>query len=182
MEIRRATEADAAAIARVHVESWRSTYRGLLPEGLLDSLSLERRTEMWQRILREEQPSPTVFVAEGEAGVAGFASGGPERSGDAVYTGELYAVYLLAEAQGRGAGRQLVAAVARDLATAGHRAMLVWVLAANPSRRFYEALGGPELRSRREDIGDLAMDEVAYGWRGRLPLGADGQAAGEAAR
>jgi len=49
--VRRATPADAAGIARVHVDAWRATYRGIVPDEHLDALSYEGRQGMWSRIL-----------------------------------------------------------------------------------------------------------------------------------
>jgi GNAT superfamily N-acetyltransferase len=94
----------------------------------------------------------------------GFASGGPERSGDSVYTGEVYAIYLLASWQGQGIGRQLIATVVRQLIQRGFTSLLIWVLVDNPSRRFFEALGGQPVRDRLEMTGGVEVKDVAYGW------------------
>lgn len=163
--IREATAADAPGIARVHVESWRTTYRGIVPEDVLANLSVEQREQHWAERLGNADRPECVYVAADTAGaVVGFASGGPEREGDAVYTGELYAIYLLAEQQGKGIGRRLAREVAERLVVAGHEAMLVWVLAANPACRFYAALGGVPVREKQIAIGDRSLTEVAYGW------------------
>lgn len=169
--IREADAADAPAIARVHVESWRTTYRGIIPDDFLASLSVERRARFWAETLGTPDRSGFAFVAEDVSGtVIGFAAGGPELEQDPIYTGEMYAIYLLAEAQGRGIGRRLARAVAERLSAAGHAAMLVWVAAANPSRHFYAALGGVPIRERQVTIGGVSLTEVAYGWEDTRPL------------
>ena len=166
--VRQATCEDAAAIARVHVASWLTTYRGQMPDALLDGLRVEQRQRQWERSLCGSDAEPCIFVAEDEHGqVIGFASGGPPQVPDEVpgYDSELYTVYLLQEAQGKGTGRRLVAAVAERLLTDGNRAMLLWVLGTNaPSRRFYERLGGRELLTKPADFGGAMLDEVAYGY------------------
>jgi GNAT superfamily N-acetyltransferase len=107
-----------------------------------------------------------VYVAEDERGkVIGFASGGPERSGNPRYTGELYAIYVLAQYQGQGVGRQLVIPLVHHLLQEGRRAMLLWVLAANPARTFYERLGGQAVYEQSVTIGGMPLLEVAYGWQ-----------------
>jgi len=165
MIIREATCADVTAIARVHVDSWRTTYRGLVPSAYLGSLTYAGSERIWTGALCAGGNSPYMYVAEGEAGVVvGFAAAGPERMGDPVYTGELYAIYLLATHQGQGLGRRLVAAVAARLRTAGYPALLIWVLACNPACRFYVALGGRPVRTQPITIGGAALEEVAYGW------------------
>ena len=164
--IREARPEDAPAIARVHVDSWRSTYTGIVPDEHLAALSYERREQGWRDALSNPDHPSFVYVAGDEAGkVVGFASGGPEREGHPDYKGELYAIYIFAEYQRRGLGRQLTQAVARRLLNAGTSSMLVWVLAGNPGRAFYEALGGQYLSEKKITIGEKELVEVAYGWK-----------------
>src|SRR5262245_54746664 len=165
MLIRRATMADVAAIARVPVESWRTTYKGLLPDDYLANLTYEQRETLWREVLSKSVDHNLVYVAEDYAGnIVGFASGGPERSGDPVYTGEVYAIYLLERWQGQGIGRQLTITLVRQLIQQGFTSLLIWVLAENPSRQFYEALGGQPVRERLEMTGGIEVKDVAYGW------------------
>src|SRR5262249_37205224 len=78
--IRPAQDADAEAIARVHVEAWRESYRGLVPDEVLARLSVERRANDWRTWLGDADGGPIVRVAEDEAGaIVGFASGGRAR-------------------------------------------------------------------------------------------------------
>jgi L-amino acid N-acyltransferase YncA len=160
--IRAAKPSDAPAIGRVHVESWRETYRGVLPERLLDSLSAVVRAAMWQEALA---PPISLVVAELESGdLVGFAGGG--RRGDTPpYDAEVYAIYLLAPARHRGWGRRLMAALAAALHARQFRSLCLWVLRENAdARRFYERLGGEVVGVRTEADGELTFDEVAYGW------------------
>jgi GNAT superfamily N-acetyltransferase len=166
MRIRPAQLADAFAIAGVHVASWREAYAGILPDDFLAGLTPEGREPMWQAILGEYRERHMVYVAERDEGgdIVGFASGGAERDGIPGYSAELFAIYVLQSAQGKGTGRQLAAAVARDLLAAGHESLLVWVLADNPSRGFYEALGGQYVTEKNIEIGGVTLVEVSYGW------------------
>jgi ribosomal protein S18 acetylase RimI-like enzyme len=165
MHIRPATLADAAAIARVHVDSWRTTYKGILPDDYLANLTYERRESLWREILsRPAGHSLDYVAADTPDNIVGFVSGGPERSGDPVYTGEVYVIYLLERWQGQGIGRQLTMTLVRQLMARGLTSLLIWVLAENPSRRFYEALGGRLVRDKRETTGGVQLIEVAYGW------------------
>jgi GNAT superfamily N-acetyltransferase len=171
MRIRVATVADVAAIARVHVDSWRTTYKGIVPEGFLANLAYEHREPLWRDALSKSASRSVVYVAEDLDGhIIGFAAGGPERSGDTVYTGELYAIYLLDGWQRQGIGRQLTVTLVRQLVQAGFASLLIWVLAENPSRRFYEALGGQQVREQPVTIGGVQLIEVAYGWRGACTI------------
>jgi len=164
MKIRQASEADTTEIAHVQVDSWRTTYTGIVPEVHLVNLSYEQREAMWRINLAD--PERWVYVAENDEGkIVGFSSGGPERSGHLIYKGELYAIYLLADYQRKGIGTELARANARKLSQNHFNTMLVWVLAKNPFRRFYEALGGKELNQKEIVIGDTPLIEVAYGWK-----------------
>ncbi len=167
MIIREAQPTDANAIAKVHIESWRTTYAGIVPADFLAGLSAGQRTPFWQETLDNLDSQRFTLVAEDAAGqVVGFASGGQERDGDPTYQGELYAIYLLQNQQRQGMGRQLMAAVAERLRQRGLASMLVWVLADNPiGRAFYEAMGGQLLDKEKElTIGSAPLVEVAYGW------------------
>ena len=165
MLIREASLTDAAAIARVHVDSWRTTYAGIVPADYLANLSYARREQFWRDIFSTPPPSGCVYVAAQDTGeIVGFASGGPERSGNALYRGELYAIYLLAPYQRQGLGRRLTMAVVQRLLQCGLPSMLVWVLAANPGRAFYAMLGGQQVDEKEITIGAAPLLEVAYGW------------------
>jgi ribosomal protein S18 acetylase RimI-like enzyme len=166
MPIRDATHADVAAIARVHVDSWRATYRGLMPDDLLAGLSYEDRERQWTAaVTRADAGRGCLVVAdEGEAGIVGFASGG-QCQGDWGYDGELYAIYLYESYQGRGLGKALQLAIAERLAAQGRTSMLIWVLDTNAvGRGFYEALGGILVGEKTEELGGATLREVAYGW------------------
>jgi ribosomal protein S18 acetylase RimI-like enzyme len=148
----------------VHVETWRSAYRGLLPDDYLAALDEAGYEQRWSRTLADG--TGRVFVAEDRGRVVGFASGGAERAGEDGFTGELYAIYVLLEAQGHGHGRALVRAVARALREMKLSDMIVWVLRDNhPARHFYERLGGVYVRSQPITIGSALLQEVSYGWR-----------------
>jgi ribosomal protein S18 acetylase RimI-like enzyme len=172
--VRPAVLDDAAAIARVHVASWRTTYRGLLPDDFLASLGEEPYTDRWRRVIGDGLSR--VFVVDEQRrgqprgspdeGVVGFASCGRERAGESGFAGELYAIYILDSAQRQGHGRELVRAVAGALREMKLPDMIVWVLRDNTAARdFYERLGGAYVRAQPITIGTATLEEVSYGWR-----------------
>lgn len=163
--IRTATLGDAAAIAAVHVASWHTTYPGLVPDEHLKKLTVEARIPKWQETLGNPKPGTYDLVAENELGqIAGFIDGGPERSGDPEFKSELYAIYLLQSVQRKGLGRRLTHELTTRLLNDGWTSLMVWVLDANPSKRFYEYLGGKRVRDKRVKFGGVDILEVAYGW------------------
>jgi GNAT superfamily N-acetyltransferase len=166
IHIRAADEQDSAPIARVHVDSWRTTYRGIISDSYLAALSYQQREQGWQEVFRTTEDLQFAYVAEAENNqVIGFAAGGLNRNEEIDYEGELYAIYLLFEYQRKGIGRLLTKAVVKRLLQEGVHSMLVWVLEGNPACRFYEAVGGRKISEKEIIIGEEAYKEVAYGWR-----------------
>nr|WP_252263676.1 GNAT family N-acetyltransferase [Paracidobacterium acidisoli] len=160
--IRRAEAADAASIACVHVESWKSTYAGIVPADFLASLRVEERTEAWREWIGHG--NPFILIAEDNSGIFGFAGGGKLRGEIAGYDAELYALYLLPQHQRRGAGTRLVRALAKELKGQNFQSLAVWVLERNPSREFYARLGGIPIARQSIDIGGESFEEIAFGW------------------
>lgn len=162
--IRRAELRDAAGIARVHVESWRATYKGIIADDYLDKLSITQKTREREQWLMHPPSSNVVLIAKMAGEIVGFASCGRERTAHPLYTGELYALYLLPSHQGQGIGRRLVEETARVLLAQRHRAMLIWVLTENKARGFYERLGGRAVLEKTITIGRQVLPETGYGW------------------
>ena len=89
------------------METWQSTYKGIIPEDYLQSLTIENRLKNWQRHLKTLHTA--TFIAENEAGaVIGFAIGGPEQTSHPLYHAEIYAIYILDTYQRNGIGKQLI--------------------------------------------------------------------------
>jgi len=163
-KIREAVCSDAAQMAKVHVDSWRTTYRGILPETFLASLSYEWREQKWRKILCEQNDNGFGLVAETEAGEVVAIACGRFDSGDSEYTGELNTIYLLEAYQRQGIGKKLVVEVVKRLAAHGIYSMIVWAIADNPMRTFYEKNGGIFLREQPFLLDQIPTQEAGYGW------------------
>jgi len=160
--IRTAMAEDARAIANVQVQTWKTAYRGIIADDFLDTFTVDERTDRWSEIL--QRPEQGSFVAESDSGVIGFANGGPERDDRDDFKGELYGLYVLPDWHGQGVGKRLVTTFADWLLGSGMATILVWTLADNPYRRFYERLGGKIVAERDIEIGGQKFAEVAFGW------------------
>ncbi|HET7648347.1 MAG TPA: GNAT family N-acetyltransferase [Gaiellaceae bacterium] len=145
------------------MRTWQAAYEHLFGAERLAGLDVERRRAGWERTIREDGG---VLVAERDGRVVGFASVGADRQ-DA-RRGELYAIYVLPDAWGGGAGPALLAEATRALAASFPEAVL-WVLEDNPrARRFYERAGwAPDGTRRDEEFLGVATGEVRY----RITLG-----------
>ena len=160
---RAAQPGDAGAIARVHVETWRDTYAGILPERRLVGMSVRSQEVMWSKAL--ERRAEAVLVAENDPGaVVGFGTCGRSQGAGLPFAGEVFMLYVLPDHQGGGVGRELLTGLFRRLIRRGAGSALVWVLAANPSRYFYRALGGGLIAERAESFWGAQVRECAYGW------------------
>jgi GNAT superfamily N-acetyltransferase len=165
MRIRNAVLEDAPALARVRVDAWRETYRGLIPDAYLDELSYAENESNFSNRIEAGERQGCCLVAEDEAGtLLGFAIGGIERSLNPEYMGEIYAIYLLKEYQRKGVGTALVKAVVQWLLDREMNSMTIWALEQNPARKFYEALGGTLIGTKPLVILDAHLTEVGYGW------------------
>jgi len=172
--IRPATAPDAAGIAKVYVDAWRSAYAAILPHRVLLGMSYERQMREWSWIIRNRtELQPVIVAAEADGGVVGFASFGLARSngrpvsaqfsGEAK-VGEIYTLYVQPEFQERGIGRELLAAAFAAMADKGYCRGLLWVLRDNPSRYFYERVGGKMVAERQEQLWGCVTEQICYGW------------------
>ncbi|WP_206207721.1 GNAT family N-acetyltransferase [Virgibacillus indicus] len=162
MKIRKASQRDAVKIAKVHVDSWKSTYKDILPDKLLNSLTYEQRTKLWENNLKEQQ----VYIAENSGDeIIGFSVGGKERTEKYDdYNGELFAIYILEVYQGKGIGKLLLRPVIDELKQMGINSMIVLVLEDNPAKYFYESLGAKKIDTLKIKIAGVEFKELVYGW------------------
>jgi len=163
--VRRARFTDAAGIAAVYVQTWRSTYASLLPEAYLAALSEAQLTYRYQRMVRL---GAAVFVAVSYAQpeapvVLGFTQAARSRHPD-LADGEVETLYVLDDWREQGLGGRLLRAAGEHLAAQKCRSACAWVLRGNPSRFFYERMGGKFAAEGRVPVAgeDLAQD--AYVW------------------
>jgi len=116
--IRPAGPADAPTMARVHIETWRTDYRGFAPDDYLDTLLITDEQRVYEQIIGS--PDSMAFVAEdGARRVLGLSTCGPYRDEghilDGSFSGELYNLYVVPDARKLGVGRDLVRAAAAGL-------------------------------------------------------------------
>jgi ribosomal protein S18 acetylase RimI-like enzyme len=160
--IRAARSTDARAIAGLDVETWRATYPGVLSAGYLVGLSERRREVGWRMAIMREPRDVRVAVDPGGL-ILGFGSCGPSRS-ERHFPGEVFTLYVAPDWQNRGIGRRLLIALFRRLAASGLDAAIVWVLRDNPSRFFYERVGGRLVSHKPIPVGGSRVEALAYGW------------------
>ncbi len=150
-------------IAEIRIASWRAAYAGLMPQDLLDSMSVDNGAARFEQSIAADPPGSALLVVEEQGSVRGFAAIGPDRTAEPG-RGELYAIYLHPAWFRRGAGSALMSEAVTRLRSWGHDVAILWVLEANqPARRFYEAVGWETDGRTKVDLGfGYSLVEVAY--------------------
>ena len=162
--IRLATAEDAPAVAGIHVRCWQFAYRGILPDAVLDILSIPAHEQLWGYALGNPTSDRRLWVADDNGTVVGFCETGPSSDDDATRdTAEVGAIYLEPMRIGTGVGRPLFQDAVDDLCERGFRRATLWVFRDNPrARRFYEAAGWRPDTERSRLRGDDLVVEIRY--------------------
>jgi GNAT superfamily N-acetyltransferase len=162
-ELRRATGADAAAVAAMHVRAWQTAYRGIIPDPFLGGLDVGSRASRYA-FDRTAPGDPDTWIAVEGDDVVGMVCVSPSRDEDLPGLGEVRALYVAPDRWRSGAGSALMARAERLLTDAGFAEAFLWVLADNArGRRFYEAIGwGVDGRVKTIEIGGRELVEVRY--------------------
>jgi GNAT superfamily N-acetyltransferase len=155
---------DAPGIAAVHVAAWRSAYANLLPADYLAGMSMVRHAAMHHAAIAAGRG---VLVARAEGQVVGFCTVGKPRT-PGLADGEIETLYVLDDWQGQGIGRGLMQAGAALLEQRGCGSAFLWVLQDNPSRWFYERLGGRPKMGSMTGVAGKRFAQTAYVWN---PIG-----------
>ncbi len=164
MTIREANKQDLFSIARVQVDSNRSSYKGIMPEHYLEGLTYESKAIEWDKRLFDNKATELMFVAETDnKNIVGFAAISLVETNNA-YERELYSIYILKEFQRIGIGKLLFKAIIERYIKNNVKSMMLWTLQDNPSRAFYEQLGGNIVDKRIINRGGKELQQIAYAW------------------
>lgn len=159
--IRNVTEKDLPDVVDIQIAGWRTAYRGIIDDEILDSMNREERLSRRKKDWR----STSFIVAEQDGGVVGFCryidnnSFSPDYDVDC----ELLAIYLRPDVKRQGIGRKLFNYVADEFRRKGKKKMILWCLKDNqPSRRFYETMGGQLAGEKDFETDGKSFREVGY--------------------
>lgn len=163
-QIRKAVLDDAKGIANVHINSWKSTYKGIISDEFLNKMNIESGIERWKgRLKNPSKKYQILIVVDDQQQIIGFIDGGQNRGEKDKYDAEVYSFYLLEEVQKQKIGSEMLRRFAEELRSNGFFNMIVWVLKDNPARIFYEKMGGKYLEAKC--LEELSVEEVSYGWK-----------------
>ena len=167
LAVREARPSDARALAAGRVASRRWSYRDLLPEALLEAMSVDETTADFAQGLAELRPGSSVFVAEQAGRIVGYAYVLPSPDEDVpAGTSELGSLYVMEDVAGTGVARVLMDAAIEHVRATGQVHFTSWVRRENArARRFYEKHGmrpdGAE-RSGPHDVLPIEIHEIRY--------------------
>lgn len=163
MHIRKATVQDASGIAKVHVDSWRTTYQGIMPSSFLDRLSYEKRAALWESNIGKKEDY--VAVAETSGGdIIGFGTASKRETNTVERSGDLTSIYLFEEYQGQGIGKMLLKELFLHFKKLGYERIFVEVLEDNKTRFFYEYYGAKLVDTTQLNYDGKILNELIYEW------------------
>ena len=161
--VRRAQENDALSIAQLYIETWQSSYAGILPDHVLINMDPQKSMVTFARTIK--QSSEIILVAkESNLGIVGMGSVGQNRTKDNEHLGEVYTLYIHPDHQNKGIGKKLLSELFKELTRKNINSAVIWVLANNPSRFFYEAVGGKLISVKDVELWNVLLKEYSYGW------------------
>ena len=162
--IRAATLADAEGIARAHTASWRTSYRGILPDAVLERIDVDQRIATWRKVLADRAVLTLVAYDTTHRDIVGFCDAGRTRR-DSPYAAEVYRIYIEHHAKRHGLGREMFEHVTGWLRSQHLSSLIIWVLDDNHhARRFYEAMGGRAASRVPSQVSGFPVVELAYVW------------------
>ena len=166
MNIREAEINDSIGIARVHVDAWHETYKGLINDNYLNSLSYDEKAQKWRNNIKARTQTQKIFVLENESkDIVGFAFYGLNSQKEYEYDIDLHALYILKAYQNKGYGSKLMQAAVKELVNSGYNSLIIWALKDNAYCRFYEKLGGVKAGEQLYAYSEQEVKLTAYGWK-----------------
>ncbi|MGY0375273.1 N-acetyltransferase family protein [Clostridium sp. JNZ J1-5] len=164
MIIREYKKEDLRSVAKVHVDTWNSTYENIFPEEYLKNRTYDNQLKKWIERLSNSATNEFMFVAENEDGqVIGFSTGSLSNK-NCTFDRTIYTLYILKEYQKMGIGKLLVKAVASKLKKLGAKDMILSAFGENNACNFYQHIGGKQVDKRVTNLAGLELVEVSYAW------------------
>ncbi|RKT17158.1 acetyltransferase (GNAT) family protein [Streptomyces sp. 1114.5] len=161
---------DAESIAELHAHSWRTTYRGIVPEEALGDGMVAQRRELWKLRLDadygEPENTPRLLIAERAGETVGFVYLVPQPDGRVLVDN----LHVRPGLTGGGIGRDLLAAARAHVAERHPGAELFLEVLRDNTRAiaFYEREGAVRVRAQEGVFpGGFVLPEYVYAWPGR---------------
>ena len=151
---------DAEAVTDILIDSWQTSYRGIVSNEYLDNMDkgilADRRRKQYRDYI--------VAVSEGRiVGYCWYVNDNSFTKDVLEIDSEVIALYVDPKLKRQGLGRRLFSYVIDDLKKQGRKNMIIWCLKENyPSRKFYEKMGGMIIGEHMTNIGYKDYEEVGF--------------------
>ena len=163
MEIRKATIDDVKDISRIHALSWKSAYKGIIPQTYLDDLKEDFWVSAFETWLNDNVLTAQVMMEKGS--IIGCVAYGKARDKSLFSWGEIVSIYLLPEYFGKGYGNKLLERALLDLKQSGFQNIYLWVLKQNQRARYFYEKNNWRCNEDDECICEIAgkqLTEIRY--------------------
>ncbi len=157
IKLRQAIFSDCDAIAKLHADNWRQTYRGILSDQFLDNEVEIDRLDTWHERLKSPSPNQLVIVATSNEAILGFCC--LFLNDDPVFGSLLDNLHVTSSMRKSGIGKMLINDCVKYICDKAHtKKMYLWVYEANTNARIaYERLGGKhfETVTKKNEDGNI---------------------------
>ena len=159
-KIREGTKEDVFAIRHVVTLAWNETYKGIVPDWFLDSLSKTEKEKAQHNYDNYDSKEEKYYVLEVDGNIVGFSKYGKSNDPELINYGEIIALYILKKYQGNGYGKELVNVTFDKLKSMGFNKVIIACLKENPTNEFYKHIGGKYLKNSEFSL--LHLEENVY--------------------
>ncbi len=151
----------------VNIHAWNETYRGIMDDSFLDKIMLEldeivlKQQAKYEKTKLEEPDYRRFLLYVNDKPVGNFSicKSTSEKYPDA---GEIRSFYLLNIAKKQGYGRIMFNKAIDEVKEMNYKDMVISCLKDNPSKGFYEHMGGQLIYERTRFIGGKNLIENIY--------------------
>ena len=150
MYVRDAELSDANDLSLVYQISWKTAYKGMVPDEYLYNLSQDHWTESFKKWINDKEKKVNVLLDNSK--IIGGIVYGKARQENLGNCGEIISLYVLPEYFGKGAGRLLMDCAIKNLKLATYSKVYIWVLDKNiRAQKFYRKYGFYETEDKYID-------------------------------
>lgn len=162
--IRNIEEKDIPEVVDIQIDGWKSAYKGIVDDNILNSMDRNERIEKRRNDYKEN----SFIVAELNNQVVGFCryiDSNKFTQDISDIDCELLALYVKPNLKYNGIGTKLFQFVTNEFKNRNKTKMILWCLKDNePSKKFYTKMGGKVIRERTVEIGEKEYLEVGFGY------------------
>ena len=162
--IRAGKLSDADQITAIKVDSWKETYKDLIPKEALNKITYEKEKEKYINKFNNRR----IVVYEENNEILGYSFFGKRQNVNKEkmedYTSEIYALYIKNDFKRKGVGTKLINHIWDTLKKENNEKVLLWCLKDNQNAiDFYKKNGFEYLNNKKEELNGVNIEELSFG-------------------